>query len=82
MPPSDHRVTLLGKPDCHLCEEARAVVAAVCAELGVPWDEVDVTTSPELWAEHRERVPVTLVDGAEHDVWRVDAGRLRAELLA
>jgi hypothetical protein len=73
-------VTLLGKPGCHLCDDARAVVAAVCAELGVGWEEVDITGSPELWAAHHDRIPVTLVDGIEHDYWRVQADRLRAAL--
>lgn len=76
------RVTVLSKPDCHLCDEAKAVVAEVCAELGVGWEEVDITTDPELWAAHHERIPVTLIDGEEHDHWRVNADRLRAELSA
>ena len=75
-----HRVTLLSKPGCHLCDDARAVIERVCGELGVPWDEVDITTDPALWTEHHERIPVTLVDGEEHDFWRVDAEALRAEL--
>jgi hypothetical protein len=52
----------------------------VCADLGVSWDEVDITTDPELDARYREQIPVTLVDGRQHDFWRVDAGRLRAAL--
>jgi glutaredoxin len=74
------RVRLLSRPGCHLCDDARAVVAAVCADLGVSWDEVDITTDPELDARYREQIPVTLVDGRQHDFWRVDAGRLRAAL--
>lgn len=81
MAPADHRVTLLTKPGCHLCDDARAVVARVCGELGVPWSEVDITGSPQLWAEHHERIPVTFVDDEEHDYWRVSEDRLRAELL-
>ena len=82
MAPADHRVTLLSRPGCHLCDEARTVVAQVCGELGVRWHEVDITGSPRLWAAHHERIPVTFVDDAEHDYWRVSADRLRAELLA
>ncbi|MEV7448567.1 glutaredoxin family protein, partial [Streptomyces nigra] len=29
-------VTLIGKPDCHLCDDAQSVVERVCAETGVP----------------------------------------------
>ena len=37
------RVRLLSKPGCHLCDDARLVVASVCAELGETYDEVDIT---------------------------------------
>ena len=74
------RVRLLSRPGCHLCDDARVVVEAVCAELGVGWDEVDITTDPVLLEEYLEQIPVTLVDGHQHDFWRVDEARLRAAL--
>jgi glutaredoxin len=74
------RVVLYGKPGCHLCDDARAVVEAVCAELGESYDEVDITGSEELVRRFGEEIPVTFVDGAQHDFWRVDADRLRAAL--
>ncbi|WP_283139188.1 glutaredoxin family protein [Rhizohabitans arisaemae] len=80
MAPRDHHITLLGKPGCHLCDEARAVIARVAAELGVPWDERDVTASEEDMRLYAESIPVTFVDGVQHDFWRVDEARLRAAL--
>jgi glutaredoxin len=74
------RVTLYAKPGCHLCADARAVIARVCADLGTSYDEVDVTTSPALMEEYGEQIPVTFVDGEQHDFWRVDETRLRSAL--
>lgn len=74
------RVILVGKPGCHLCDDARTVVAAVCAEGGVPWAEVSILDDPELADRYAEQIPVVLVDGVVHDFWRVDAGRLRSAL--
>lgn len=77
------RVRIYSRPGCHLCDEARAVVERVCAELGEDYDEVDITAGPDaerLTAAYGEEVPVTLVDGRRHDFWRVDADRLRAAL--
>jgi glutaredoxin len=74
------RVTLYSKPGCHLCDDARAVIEAVCADLGEAFDEVDITGSPELMARYGEEIPVTFVDGRQHDYWRVDATRLRTAL--
>jgi glutaredoxin len=73
-------VRLLSKPGCHLCDDARAVVASVCAELGESYDEVDITHEPELTMRYGEQIPVTLVDDVQHDYWRVDASRLRHAL--
>ena len=74
------RVTLYGKPGCHLCDDARAVVQAVCAELGVDWTDVDITQDDRLFTEYGEQIPVTFVDGKQHDFWRVDPVRLRKAL--
>lgn len=76
------RVVLYGKPGCHLCEDARAVVEAVCADVGVDWTEIDITTDPELIRKYGEEIPVTTVDGRQHDFWRVDPARLRKALTA
>lgn len=77
---SEPRVTLVGKEGCHLCDDARAVVAQVCAELGVEWTELDIAADEELHRRWWEQIPVTLVDGKQHDFWRVDPDRLRAAL--
>jgi glutaredoxin len=74
------RVTVYGKPGCHLCDDAKAVIESVCAELGVGWTEVDINSDPELYARYWEQIPVTLVDGIQHTFWRVDPDRLRAAL--
>jgi Glutaredoxin-like domain (DUF836) len=71
---------LLSRPGCHLCDEARAVIARITAELGVGWTERDITASPDDLARYSEMIPVTLVDGVQHDFWRVSEDRLRAAL--
>jgi glutaredoxin len=77
-----HRITLLGKPGCHLCADAREIIARVAGELGVPWEEVDINSSDELRERYWEMIPVTLIDGVQHDFWRVSEERLRAALTA
>lgn len=74
------RVRLYTRPGCHLCDDARLVVEQVCADLGERYDEVDITGSEELLTRFGEEIPVTFVDGAQHDYWRVDPVRLRAAL--
>lgn len=76
------RVTLIGRPGCHLCDTARATIERVSAELGVGWQEQSIDADPQLREEWAEQIPVTLVDGRQHDYWRVDETRLRAALSA
>jgi Glutaredoxin-like domain (DUF836) len=76
------RITLLGRPGCHLCDEAREVVIRVADDLGVGWTERDITASAEDTRLYAEQIPVTFVDGVQHDFWRVDEARLRAALNA
>jgi len=74
------RITLLSRPGCHLCDDAREVIRRVAGELGVTWEERDITQSEEDLREYWEKIPVTLVDGVQHDFWRVSEDRLRAAL--
>jgi glutaredoxin len=78
--PADHRITLLSRPGCHLCDEARAVIERVAADLGSHFEERDITQSTEDLAQYSEMIPVTFIDGVQHDFWRVSEDRLRAAL--
>ncbi|MEU6810918.1 glutaredoxin family protein [Streptomyces sp. NPDC046831] len=78
--PGDRLVTLVRKPGCHLCDDAQRVVEKVCADLGVPWEQKDITRDPALHERYWEQIPVVLVDGAQHTFWRVNEDRLRKAL--
>ena len=77
---SSPRITLYSRPGCHLCDDARAVIGRVCADLGESYAEVSIDDDPELQQRFGEEIPVTFVDGRQHDFWRVDATRLRTAL--
>jgi hypothetical protein len=73
-------VTLFGKPGCHLCDDAREVVAAVRERREFVLREVDVSLDPALHREYGERIPVIAVDGDDRFQYQVDADELLAEL--
>ena len=77
---SDARVVVLTREGCHLCDEAIAIIETVCAEHDVRWQAVDVDADPALRRQYTDHVPVTFVDGGQHGLWFVDAGRLAAAL--
>ncbi|MCJ1696659.1 glutaredoxin family protein [Rathayibacter caricis] len=82
----DIALTLVGKPGCHLCDDARAVVQGVLADLGpagpaVSLSEVSILDDAELHERFVEEIPVLLIDGRVHNYWRIDPVRLRRALL-
>ena len=85
----DIRLTLIGKPGCHLCDDAREVVQAVMAEVEasdaaptLELDELSILDDEELAARYAEEIPVLLIDGEVHNYWRIDPVRLKTALLA
>jgi glutaredoxin len=74
------RLTLYGKPGCHLCEEARAVVDAVRSRHPFELTEVDITRDPVLEARYRERIPVIAIDGQERLELVIEATELERAL--
>lgn len=76
----DARVVVYSREGCHLCEVAERTVAEVVADTGDDWVRVDIDSDDHLRELFTEQVPVTFVDGRQHDFWRVDPARLRAAL--
>jgi len=74
------RIELIGKPGCHLCEDARAVIERVAADLGIAWVERSILEDEALFTRYAEKIPVTIVDGQLHSVYRVEESALRAAL--
>ena len=81
-------LTLIGKPDCHLCDVAHEVVETVLAERPddvadrIEVTEASIAEDPALYELWWEKIPVVLIDGRLHAHWRVAPDGLRAALLA
>lgn len=76
------RLTLLTKPGCHLCDEARDAVAGVIAETGVETsvEERNILEDEALNARYWDEIPVVLIGDRVHTIWRVDPARLATAL--
>ena len=80
-------ITLIGKPDCHLCDVAHGVIDHVLAELPagvaerIEVVEKSIATDADLYAQWWEKIPVVLIDDRLHAHWRVAPDRLHEALL-
>lgn len=79
------RLTLIAKPGCHLCDDARETINAVIGELStqcsVDFAEQSILDDEELHAKYWDEIPVVLINDAVHTIWRVEPARLTAALL-
>ena len=81
-------LTLIGKPGCHLCDDAREVIGGVVAALegvasapDITVTELSILDDAALHDRYAEEIPVLLLNGRVHNIWRVDPARLRTALL-
>jgi glutaredoxin len=74
-------LVLYGRPDCHLCDEARAALERLQAEgLSFELEEVDIESDDALLRRYLERIPVVELDGEIVSELGLDADALRARL--
>ena len=81
-------LTLLTKPGCHLCEEAKTVVDLAInkfksensSENPIELTEVNILEDQALLEQYGEEIPVLQINGATHAYWRIDSERLIAAL--
>ena len=74
------RLTLISRSGCHLCEVAEQALDRIAGDTGEQWTRIDVDDSIELERDYGDRVPVLLLDGAEHGYWRIEEERLLRDL--
>ena len=81
-------ITLISKPGCHLCDAARETIDTVVKQLeselsapSITVEELSILDDPALLERYADEIPVVLINGRVHNIWRVDPDRLRAALL-
>lgn len=78
------QLTLIGKPGCHLCDDARAVIEQVVANTDaaalIDLEELNILENEELLAKYHDEIPVLLINGKVHNYWHIDPLRFRTAL--
>ena len=81
-------LTLIGKPGCHLCEDAESAVERVLVpflaanpSVSVSLTQHSILDDAELAARYSEEIPVLLINGTVHNYWRIDEERFMRALI-
>lgn len=77
---SQVKISLIGRPGCHLCDDARAVISQLIGDGDIDFEELSLLDDPNLMAKYSEEIPVILLNGRVHDFLRVDPDRLFAAI--
>jgi glutaredoxin len=73
-------VVLYGRPECHLCDDARAILEKVALDVPFQLVERDIESDDDLFRRYLERIPVVAIDGEEAFELFVDEAELRRRL--
>ncbi len=80
-------LTLIGKPGCHLCEDAESAVDRVLVSflaanpsVAVSITQQNILDDVELASRYSEEIPVLLINGKVHNYWRIDEERFTRAL--
>jgi hypothetical protein len=75
------QVVIYSRVNCHLCQEAENNVREVMVKIPFELEVIYIDGDQELERLYGEEVPVTLIDGAKHDYFRVDKKRFSEAIL-
>jgi hypothetical protein len=74
-------VDLMGKPGCHLCDDARVIVNSVLQDFPhAEFVEHNILDDAETFETLKDDIPVVLINGERHSQWRVDEDSFRSAL--
>lgn len=73
-------VEIFSKPDCHLCEVAKAHLLRLQKKWGFELREVNVAQDENLMMNYGSRIPLVLVNGRPACKYKIDEQALRQKL--
>ncbi|MFT7266980.1 MAG: hypothetical protein ACI9LL_000342 [Porticoccus sp.] len=69
--------TLYVGSHCHLCEQAKFLIADALSDTGWVFHEISITSSALLYEKYRLRIPVIVSPQGEEKGWPFTAGQIK-----
>jgi transcription antitermination factor NusA-like protein len=73
-------VDIYSKANCHLCDEAKAVIAKVNQDTPFVFSVIDINSDPELFEKYKYEIPVININGIIAFKYKVDEAEFRKKL--
>ena len=70
--PAPPLVELLGKPECHLCEDAKQLLRSLQATHAFTLHEINIVEHADLYAQYHAEIPVVFINGRKACKYRID----------
>ena len=65
-------VELYGKPDCHLCDEAKTLIKQLQSQYPFTLREINITEHACLAKQYAEEIPIIFINGRKAFKYRID----------
>lgn len=75
------KITIYSRPGCHLCDEAKQIIAAAGCDEDYTLEEINIESSSDLLRRYQYDIPVITINGVEAFRHRVTSGSFRDALL-
>ena len=75
-------VTLYTRAGCHLCDDAKRVLADARRRADFHYEEIDIDRDPQLVRRYNDEVPVIAIDGVKAFKYRIDMNEFLKKLKA
>jgi glutaredoxin len=63
--PANLKVVVYSRPGCHLCDEAKQIIAAAGHADEYTLDEINIESDPDLINRYQHDIPVITINGIE-----------------
>lgn len=73
-------VTIYSRPDCHLCDEAKAAIGAAGCSDRFSLEEINIDEDPAAYELYRYDIPVIFINGVKAFKHRVEAKEFRRRI--
>ena len=72
----DKKITLITGPNCHLCDQAKALLAPLLKAKNIQLNELNIRDDKALFEQYSLRIPVVIFEDGSDKGWPFTAAQI------